>query len=544
MAKKRNTHHLLTTGHKPESRSRQWLPGFFLALLFAFILIGILQGNAFIRLHEKGLHPFNLIGLFFIVIVTFALANLYLNKFEHSVKETRKTLITYGALAIGLVLVGRALLHVVRLPDGTGPAVYWLRFLTPCVLAAMVYAIVFSQRFAIITMIVLCLFIAMRFEPVVIGKNSTWPRFVFDFPLFAGCAAGSVAAIFGVAHIRTRSRLISVGFMSGITQFTVIFMASIVAYPAASWEGRFWTDVLMHSGLGFANAFTCGFLMTGLLPYIEKIFDVTTDLSMIELSDLNQPVLREFSLIAPGTYHHSLRVGQLAEAAAEAINANPLLARVGAYFHDIGKRAKAEYFTENEMGKGSRHDRLSPALSTLIIISHSKDGVEAAKELGLPQRVIDIAAQHHGTSLVEYFYHEAQEEYGENGEAIEEGAFRYPGPKPTFKEAGIILLADAIEAASRTLDDPSPARIENLVETITNKKLMDKQLDDSKLTLTDLERIKESFIRVLMAMFHSRIKYPTTENELNKKELPEEKKEAETPTPAPEERQSDDGRAY
>ncbi|TET33637.1 MAG: HDIG domain-containing protein [Planctomycetota bacterium] len=529
MAKKRNTHHLLTTGHKPESKSRQWLPGFFLALLYAFILIGIVQCDAFIRMHNKGLHPFYLIGLFIIVIVTFALANLYLNKFEHTVKETRKTLITYGALAIGLVLVGRALLYA-----------NWSAFLTPCVLAAMVYAIVFNQRFAIITMLVLCLFIAMRFEPVLIGKNPTWPRFVFDFPLFAGCAAGSVAAIFGVAHIRTRSRLISVGFMSGITQFTVIFMASIVAYPAGSWGGRFWTDVLMHSGLGFANAFTCGFLMTGLLPYIEKIFDVTTDLSMIELSDLNQPVLREFSLIAPGTYHHSLRVGQLAEAAAEAVNANPLLARVGSYFHDIGKRAKAEYFTENEMGKGSRHDRLSPALSTLIIISHSKDGVEAAEELGLPQRVIDITAQHHGTSLVEFFYHEAQEEYGENGEAIAEGAFRYPGPKPTFKEAGIILLSDAIEAASRTLDDPSPARIENLVETITNKKLMDKQLDDSKLTLTDLKRIKKSFIRVLMAMFHSRIKYPTTEHELNKKELPEEKKEAQTPTPAPEKQRSDD----
>ncbi|MHC4663147.1 MAG: HD family phosphohydrolase [Planctomycetota bacterium] len=511
MAKKRKAQHISTSGQKPGPAKRNWVPGIFLALLFAFLTTAVVQVEMLLS-NKKSLHPLHLGGLIGIIIVTFFLANLYLNKFEKEVTESRRSLAKYGIIMLLLIVVGRMLM-----------VAKWLPFLTPCALAAMIFAIVYNQRFSITTMLLLCLFVAMQFKPHVNG----WTEFDFHFPLFVGLAGGSVAAIFGVAHIRTRTRLISVGLLSGIVTFVSIIAASLLEYGESHTAWDFWRNTLKYGGLGFANNFVCGFLMTGLLPFIEQVFDITTDLSLIELSDLNQPVLREFSLIAPGTYHHSLRVAQLAEAAAEVIGANPLLARVGSYFHDVGKRAKPEYYTENEMGRGSRHERLSPALSTLIIVSHSKDGVEIIRELGLPKKVIDIAAMHHGTSLVEYFYHEAKEEYGENGEEVQEGAFRYPGPKPAFKEAGIILLADAIEAASRTLDDPSPARIENLVEAITTRKLMDKQLDDSQLTLTDLKNIKERFIRVLTAMFHSRVKYPTTENELNKKEIPEEKKEPE-----------------
>ncbi|MBN1256386.1 MAG: HDIG domain-containing protein, partial [Planctomycetes bacterium] len=215
-------------------------------------------------------------------------------------------------------------------------------------------------------------------------------------------------------------------------------------------------------------------------------------------------------LEAPGTYHHSVIIGNLAEAAAEAIGANPLLVRVASYYHDIGKIVKPEYFTENDTGR-SRHDNISPSISALIIMAHVKDGVEMGHAYKLPQDILDIMEQHHGDSVISYFYQRAQEMSEDPGE-VSKGAFRYPGPKPQTREAAILLLADCVEAASRSLSEPTPAHIKELVHRIVNGRLMEHQLDDSPLTFRDISTIEASFVRTLTAMYHSRVPYQEQKN--------------------------------
>ncbi len=250
--------------------------------------------------------------------------------------------------------------------------------------------------------------------------------------------------------------------------------------------------------------------MTGLLPFIERLFDVQTDISLLELGDAAHPLLQELARRAPGTYNHSINVASLAEAAAESIGANGLLVRVGAYFHDIGKMFKPGYFVENQGRDANRHDSLLPAMSTLVIIAHVKDGADLARQNRLPQPIIDFIEQHHGTTLVEYFYQQAarQSENDPDKEVVEESSYRYPGPKPQTREAGVLMLADAAESASRTLVDPTPARIESVVEGIVMKRLLDGQFDDCGITLQELNRIRESLVKLLTAVYHSRVKYP------------------------------------
>jgi len=230
------------------------------------------------------------------------------------------------------------------------------------------------------------------------------------------------------------------------------------------------------------------------------------------MSNPSHPLLQELVRRAPGTYNHSITVASIGETAAESIGANGLLVRVGAYFHDIGKMLKPEYFVENMApGQESRHDKLSPSMSTLIIIGHVKDGVDLAKQHHLPQPLIDFIEQHHGTTLVEYFYRMAlnqADEEPENQTEVEESLYRYPGPKPQSRESGVMMLADSVESASRTLSDPTPKRIESLVQAITMKKLLDGQFDDCSLTLREINAIQESLTKSLIGIYHGRIKYP------------------------------------
>jgi len=249
---------------------------------------------------------------------------------------------------------------------------------------------------------------------------------------------------------------------------------------------------------------------------LEYLFKVSTDIRLLELSDLNHPLLKKLVMDAPGTYHHSLIVGNLAESAAEVVGAKPLLARVGAYFHDIGKIKKPEYFSENEWQGKSRHDDLIPSMSSLIIISHVKDGVDLAKKYGLNQDIVDIIEQHHGTSLVYFFYKRAQGIMDEEQNKPKEEEYRYPGPAPKSKEAAIILLADAVEAASRSLDNPTPSRIKNLVAEIINNRFLDSQLNNCELTVQDLANIKECFTFILTGIFHTRPKYPKDQKQKEK----------------------------
>jgi putative nucleotidyltransferase with HDIG domain len=277
-----------------------------------------------------------------------------------------------------------------------------------------------------------------------------------------------------------------------------------------STQAWFSQDFLKTNALPlFVNGIISSFLVIGLLALFEYLFNVLTNISLLELSDFNQPLLKKLILEAPGTYQHSLVAGSISEIAAESIGANALLARVGAYYHDIGKLEKPEYFSENQEINLSKHDKILPSISKLIIVNHVKDGIDLAKKYRLSPLIVEFISQHHGTSLTYYFYCRALEDMEKEGDVKEEG-FRYPGPKPQTKEIAIVMLADSIEAATRTLEEPTPARIEEMVRKIINNKFIDGQLDECELTLKDLEKIASSFIRVLSAMYHSRIKYPAS----------------------------------
>ncbi len=262
---------------------------------------------------------------------------------------------------------------------------------------------------------------------------------------------------------------------------------------------------LINLFMAFFSGITSAVLVTGLTPMFESLFGYATDIKLLELANLENPLLKDLFVTAPGSYSHSMMTATLAEAAAASIHANPLLTRVASYYHDIGKIKMPDYFIENQQYMTNKHDKLSPSMSSLIIISHVKEGKELAKTNKVPQKLIDIIMQHHGTSLVKYFYEKAKEKNGAN---IQEEEYHYPGPKPQTREAGIVMLADAVEAASRTLTEPTPAQIKAMVEKIVNARFVDGQLDECTLALSDLNEIKKSFIKVLSAIFHKRVDYP------------------------------------
>ncbi|MDP8298616.1 MAG: HDIG domain-containing protein [Candidatus Tantalella remota] len=322
---------------------------------------------------------------------------------------------------------------------------------------------------------------------------------------------GSTVGMFAVKGARRRARILWAGLLAGVAKCLAIVCIGLV-------NGMQMDFFVKDGAWGIASGILSGFIVMGLLPVFEYLFKVPTNISLLELSDLNHPLLKKLAIEAPGTYHHSIMVGNLAEAACDSIGANSLLARVGAYYHDIGKIPKAEYFSENEMGVGSRHATLTPSMSALIIGKHVKDGVEMAKQYKLNNKIVDFITQHHGDSRISYFYQKALEK-SENGTVIDEENFRYPGPKPQTKESAIILLADSVEASSRTLNEPTPASIRNLVKKIVNNKFIDAQLDGCDLTLRDMHDIADSFVRVLMGTFHTRLDYPE-ETDKNSEETP------------------------
>jgi putative nucleotidyltransferase with HDIG domain len=272
-------------------------------------------------------------------------------------------------------------------------------------------------------------------------------------------------------------------------------------------------QIFRAAGFGVINAFASTFIAIGLLPLCEHAFGLSTNIRLLELSDLNRPLLRELAIEAPGTFHHSIVVANLAHAAAEAVGANPLLARVAAYYHDIGKLTKPGYFIENQTGKKNPHDELAPKISSLVLASHIKDGVELARKEGLPKAITDVIREHHGTALMFQFYEKCLALYPDEG--ISDIHFRYPGPKPKSKEAAIVMLADSIEAKVRSLDSPTPSRLKGVVKEIIDERLKEGQLDESDLTLRDLHKISERFLPVLIGVFHPRLGYPTVERVKN-----------------------------
>ncbi len=316
---------------------------------------------------------------------------------------------------------------------------------------------------------------------------------------------GSLLAASGVRNCRERLVVIKTGVKVGLLNSIMCFLIQTLYGNPYSLIG---TISIVSAFLGGALA---GVIATGFLPLIEMIFGFTTDIKLLELSSLDQPILKDLMVKAPGSYHHSVMVSTLVEATAESINANPLLAKVSAYYHDIGKIKKPLYFVENQVKGYNKHEKLAPSMSSLILISHVKDGVELAKNHRLGKEIIDIIQQHHGTSLISYFYQKAKEQNqkrASKSSPIKEEDFRYPGPKPQTKEAGLVLVADAVEAASRTLVNPTPASIQGMVQKIINNIFSDGQLDECELTLKDLNQIAKIFSKTLSGIFHSRIEYP------------------------------------
>jgi len=306
-------------------------------------------------------------------------------------------------------------------------------------------------------------------------------------------------------EIRTRLKILEVGAATGAVAFGATFCVGLTG-------GEELLYIVLHAGYAALAALAAAVLIEAILPLIEKLFGIVTAMTLLEWCDINRPLLKRLAQETPGTYNHSLVLGSLAEAAAESIGVNGLLVRVGAYYHDIGKINKPDYFVENYESRANRHENLSPTMSLLIIIGHVKDGVELARQYGLPPVLNQFIAEHHGTTVVRYFYHAASEKRQAEGKAaVSESEFRYPGPRPRLKESAILMLSDGAEGAVRALQDPTPGRIEATVHNIAMQRLMDGQLDDCDITLKELARVEESLVKSLCAIYHGRIAYPKTE---------------------------------
>ncbi len=366
----------------------------------------------------------------------------------------------------------------------------WQLELVPLLLFGMTAAIAYQQEIAFLLTAAVSLVVVLS-----LGQGMD------DFVTWTATLA---VAILLLRHVRSRTKLIYVGLAAAAVAFFTALGVGLVV--------RQQVNVLLFVNAGWYAliAAISGVLMTGILPFVEGLFDVQTEISLLELGDVAHPLLQELVRRAPGTYNHSINVASIAEAAADSIGANGLLLRVGAYFHDIGKMLKPQYFVENQGGEGNRHETLLPAMSTLIIIAHVKDGADLARKHHLPQPLIDLILQHHGTTLVEYFYSQASKRSEEDPEAgqVDEGSYRYPGPKPQTREAAVLMLSDAVESAARSLTEPAPARIENLVHQIAMKRLLDGQFDECGLTLQELRSVEMSLVKSLTGIYHSRIKYP------------------------------------
>jgi len=406
--------------------------------------------------------------------------------------QYQKRLLKNHARAIGLVVLLASLLAIAKIAVALTGHAFWTT--ATAVAAALILTIAYSQRFAMAMVLFYCVLGCF-----VTGRLS-------DVNVLLTMIAAAAPYCFFVKEIRTRMKLLEVSLVAAVTVF---LMAAALEFLSSAGRSA---GVLEVAGTNAAITLVVGVLIQGLLPVLEKVFQISTSMTLLDYSDANQPLLRRLAMEAPGTFSHSLLIGSIAEAAAEAIGRNGLLCRVGAYYHDIGKINKPGYFVENQLGFISWHKELSPAMSQLIIVGHVKDGMELAKEYKLPAVLWQFIETHHGTTIVEYFYNEAMKQH-EQKDAPDtpppsEGGFRYPGPKPRTKEAAIVMLADVAEGAVRSLSEPTPTKIEAVVHNMAMKRLQDGQFDECDLSLRELSRIEASISKTLAAHHHGRIAYP------------------------------------
>lgn len=425
------------------------------------------------------------LAMFGLCVAMFVLAAFYIHLHHRWVLEDLGHVVTLLALATATVGIALA---------ASGEA--WQAEVVPLLLFTMTVALAYDEDLALLLAAQVALL-------VVVGLG----RGLADYVTLAAAAA---AMVFWMGRIRSRSKLIYVGLWAGaVAALTCLGDGLLEGRSLILPDGSLDRQLLVDAGRVGGWTLLAGFLMTGLLPFIERWFGVLTDLSLLEIGDVAHPLLQELVRRAPGTYNHSINVASLGEAAADAIGARGLLVRVGAYFHDVGKMLKPDYFVENQ-GTENRHESLVPAMSTLIIVAHVKEGVELTRQYNLPQPIVDLVAEHHGTTLVEYFYRRATERSQADPHAaeVDEHTYRYPGPKPSTRESAVLMLTDAVESASRTLTEPTPARIAGLVHDLAMKRLLDGQFDDCGLTLEELAVVEQSLVKSLTAVYHGRVKYP------------------------------------
>lgn len=396
----------------------------------------------------------------------------------------------YRGLAIALLMAGMLALAgvMIRLAG-------WNAYLAAGIatMGAVILTVAYNRRFALVIGGALALLLTLQLE-----RNTGF---------LVSLTAPMVLSVLMLGELRTRSKVIRVGALAAIA--AVVTTAMTLLAQGRPIDGR----LLVDAGWAAGGVMAAGFVIQGILPIIEQVFQIATAMTLLEWCDADKRLLKRLAMEAPGTFNHSLLLGALSEAAAEAVGANGLLARVGAYYHDIGKINKPEYFIENQFGSPSKHAKLSPAMSLLIITGHVKDGIEMAKEYGLPQVLHHFIASHHGTTLVQYFYHAATEQQKAAGSdrPPDKSEFRYAGPKPRTKEAAILMLADATESAVRAMNEPTPARIEAQAHAILADRLADGQLDQCDLTLRDAHTIEHSLVKSLCGIYHGRIAYPKSD---------------------------------
>jgi hypothetical protein len=428
---------------------------------------------------KQGVVDYKLLAGYSLLIFLLGLLTvLYIKYFHPGIYYNRSSLMLIGVITI-LVLFISLGANVIS------------AYLAPVAAVSILITILLDAKLGVMISIPVALLVAL------IAENST-------VVLFLAIIGGIVGALITMVSQQRRDLLVS-GLLVGISNTLVIICLGLIA-------GSGGLEVVKQSLWGLLNGGLVAVFAIGTLPAWENLFDIITPLKLLELSNPNQPLLKKLLMEAPGTYHHSVIVGNLAEHAAQKIGANSLLARVGAYYHDIGKIKRPYFFTENQIASDNPHDKITPSLSTLIITSHVKDGVELAKQHKIPGDIVDIIKQHHGDSVVAYFYHKAKQ--GENNGKVDMDSFRYEGPKPQTREAAIVLLADSVEAAVRSMAEHSPGKIEGTIRKIVREKLESGQLDESDLTLKDLDIIADAFLDILTGIFHQRIEYPDLEKEM------------------------------
>lgn len=452
--------------------------------------VQLLKLNALKSQSQRGKALAAILGTGLLVLILLAAGSrVYMPRIGTTTSEQNRNLLFLSMVLLAAFLLAYLSIHLTETLASKDPAdlpAASLIYGTPLASGPMIIALFLGFELAVPFAVILALCVAVVFQ--------------IHVTLLIYFLVSGVMAAYWIRNCRERKVFIKAGAKLGLLNMALTGAVAVYFAPISG------SQLLLHGAFAFFGGVGAGIITAGVVPLVEITFDYSTDIKLLELANLDQPILKRLLMEAPGTYHHSVLVGSMVEAAASEIGANPLLAKVCGYYHDIGKMVKPMYFIENQRDGRNKHDKLAPSMSALILVAHVKNGVEIARRHKLGRPIVETIQQHHGTSMITYFYDKAKQQKGEDAVNIDD--FRYPGPKPQTREIGLVMLADVAEAASRTLANPTPSRIQGMVQNLINKIFSDGQLDDCELTLKDLHKIAKSFNKFLNAIHHHRIDYP------------------------------------